>query len=402
MKKRILFVDDEPKVLQGLKRMLRGMLQEWEMMFVGSGKEALEIMNQQTFEVVVSDMRMPGMNGAELLKEIMNRYPQVIRIILSGHSDREMILKSVQTAHQYLSKPCDAETLKATIIHACGLRELLSNDEMKKLVSKMDSLPSLPALYIKMMDELQSPESSIKKVGDIIDKDIAMSAKILQLVNSAFFGIPQHISSPSQAVSLLGLEIVKSLVLSVHVFTQFDQSRLRNIPLDLLWQHCIKVGYLSKRIYEEESNDKKVIGYAMTAGLLHDIGKLILMTNFPEKYESVVSNASKQEILLSKNEIEVFGVTHSEVGAYLLGLWGLPDLIIEAIFYHHKPHQVPGRIFVPLSALHMANTIEHEMYPKRRLGAVQPINSDYIGELGLSERLPVWRDICHKEIEKGV
>lgn len=400
-KKRILFVDDEPRILQGLQRMLRGMRQEWEMMFAESGQKALDILTQRNFDVVVSDMRMPGMNGAELLKEVMNRYPQMIRIVLSGHSDREMILKSVLTAHQYLSKPCDAETLKSTVMRASALRGLLSGNEIKNIVSKMESLPSLPTLYSEIMNELQSPESSMKRVGGIIEKDIGMSAKILQLVNSAFFGLPQHISTPAQAVSLLGLEIVKALVLSVHVFSQFNQSKLKNLSLNSIWQHSETVGNLSKKIYEMESNDKNFISYALIAGLLHDIGKLILMTNFPEKYDSVVSSALHQNIILCDIELEVFGVTHGEVGAYLLGLWGLPDLVVEAIASHHNPRQVPGNTFIPLSAVYVANTLEHEMFPQRRLGAVQPIDTNYLDEIDLAERLPVWMDICQNVIEKG-
>jgi len=381
--------------------MLRGMRQEWEMMFAESGQKALDILTQRNFDVVVSDMRMPGMNGAELLKEVMNRYPQMIRIVLSGHSDREMILKSVLTAHQYLSKPCDAETLKSTVMRASALRGLLSGNEIKNIVSKMESLPSLPTLYSEIMNELQSPESSMKRVGGIIEKDIGMSAKILQLVNSAFFGLPQHISTPAQAVSLLGLEIVKALVLSVHVFSQFNQSKLKNLSLNSIWQHSETVGNLSKKIYEMESNDKNFISYALIAGLLHDIGKLILMTNFPEKYDSVVSSALHQNIILCDIELEVFGVTHGEVGAYLLGLWGLPDLVVEAIASHHNPRQVPGNTFIPLSAVYVANTLEHEMFPQRRLGAVQPIDTNYLDEIDLAERLPVWMDICQNVIEKG-
>ena len=400
-KKQILFVDDEPRILQGLQRMLRGMRQEWEMMFAESGQKALDMMTQHHFDVVVSDMRMPGMSGAELLNEVMNRYPQMIRIVLSGHSDREMILKSVRTAHQYLSKPCDAEALKSTVIQACALRKLLSGNEIKDIVSKMESLPSLPSLYSEIMNELQSPESSVKRVGSIIEKDIGMSAKILQLVNSAFFGLPQHISTPAQAVSLLGLEIVKALVLSVHVFSQFNQSKLKNLSLNLLWQHSETVGHLSKKIYEMESDDKNFISYVLIAGLLHDIGKLILITNFPEKYDSIISTVLQQNIVLHKIELEVFGVTHGEVGAYLLGLWGLSDLIVEAVAYHHNPRQVIGDVFSPLSAVHVANAIEHEMFPKRRLGAVQPIDTSYLDEVDLTERLSVWRDVCQKAVQKG-
>ena len=392
--KRILFVDDEIRVLQGLQRILHGLRHEWDMEFVESGSKAVEMMNQQPFDVVVSDMRMPGMNGAELLEKVMQIYPQTIRIVLSGHSDREMILKSVRTAHQYLSKPCDAETLKSTVIRASKLRELLKGNDIKTLISKMDTLPSLPSLYVEMMDELQSAESSVKNVGHIIEKDIGMSAKILQLVNSAFFGLPRHISNPAQAVSLLGLETVKALVLSVQVFSQFQQSNLKNLSLNLLWKHSMTVGHFSRKIYQNESSDKNFVGYALIAGMLHDIGKLVLVTNFPEKYDSIILLASKHEKALPEIEQNELGTTHAEVGAYILGLWGLPDLIVEAIAYHHAPSQCTEKEFTPLVTVHAANVMEHEMFPNRRMGQPPAIDSDYLVQLGITNKLAVWQKIC--------
>ena len=225
MKKRILFVDDEPKILEGLQRTLRSMRQEWEMQFAGSGQEALECLSKEPFDVVVSDMRMPGMDGAQLLKEVMRLYPQIARIILSGHSDQEIVLKSVRIAHQYLAKPCEAETLKSVVTRTCALRELLADDAVRRMVSNMDSIPSLPSLYAEIMEEIQSPNASIQRVGKIISKDMGMTTKILQLVNSAFFGLRRHVSSPSQAVSLLGLDTIRALVLSVHIFTHFDSQK---------------------------------------------------------------------------------------------------------------------------------------------------------------------------------
>ncbi|MCK5149141.1 HDOD domain-containing protein [bacterium] len=400
-KRKILFVDDEPNILQGLKRMLRSMRHEWEMDFVESGKNALELMTQHPFDVVVSDMRMPGMSGADLLENVMNKYPQTVRIVLSGHSDRDMILRSVRTAHQYLSKPCDAEMLISTVSRACSLREIMLNDEMKRLVSKMDSLPSLPTLYMEIMNELQSPESSMKNVGGIIEKDIGMSAKILQLVNSAFFGLPRHVASPGQAVSLLGMEVVKSLALAVQVFSQFDQSRLKNLSLDALWHHSEAVGHFSKKIYESESKDTNYIGYALIAGFLHDIGKLIFMSNFPEKYDSMIAESREKEIPLSSVELDSFGVTHGEVGAYLLSLWGLPDLVVEAIAHHHSPSRIPVKVLSPLAVVHAANIIEHELSTKENCDIAHPVDIAYFDEAGLADRLSAWKEICLKSIQTG-
>ncbi len=205
---KILFVDDEPNVLSGLQRMLRSMSHEWEMKFAGSGREALDILSNESFNVVVSDMRMSGMNGVELLTEVMKRYPQTVRIVLSGYLDREMILKSVRPVHQFISKPCDAEKLKSAIARTMALRGLLAGGTLKKVVSQMDSLPSLPSVYTEIIDELERPESSIQRVGSIVSRDNGMTTKVIQLVNPAFFGVPRHIANPAQAVVLLGLETI--------------------------------------------------------------------------------------------------------------------------------------------------------------------------------------------------
>ena len=226
MKKRIIFVDDEPNLLKGLSRMLRPLREEWEMLFVGSGSDALAALEKDAFDVVVSDMRMPGMDGAQLLAEVAQRYPQIVRIVLSGHMDKEMIYRSVGRAHQYLAKPCDAARLKSTVARACTIRDSLADKFLKELVAGMKSLPSLPSLYIELVEYLQSPEASIQTVGKIIARDVGMTAKILQLVNSAFFGLSRKVGSPSQAVSLLGLDTIRALVLSVQAFSQFDETNL--------------------------------------------------------------------------------------------------------------------------------------------------------------------------------
>jgi CheY-like chemotaxis protein len=241
-KRRILFVDDEELLLKGLQRMLRSMRHEWEMRFVDNGQAALDLIQKETFDAVITDMQMPGMSGIQLLETVMQEYPDIVRIILSGQLDQEMILKTVRSAHQHLSKPCDADLLKATLAQAFGLRDLLADENIQKLVSRIESLPSLPSLYLEIMEELQSANTSFKKIGVIIAKDVGMTAKILQMVNSAFFGLRRQISNPQDAVSYLGFETIKSLVLSAKIFSQFDQKKLPGFSLDNLWNHSMLTG----------------------------------------------------------------------------------------------------------------------------------------------------------------
>jgi HD-like signal output (HDOD) protein len=394
MKRKILFVDDEPNVLGGLQRMLRSMRHEWEMSFVGGGREALEVLAREPFDVVVTDMRMPGMDGANLLAEVMSRYPKTVRIILSGHSDREVIMKSIGPAHQYLSKPCDADIVKATVVRACALRDLLANETLKRLASQMQSLPSLPSLYLELMTELQSPDSSITRVGEIISQDVGMTAKILQLVNPSFFGVRDHISSPAEAARLLGLDTIRALVLSVHVFSELDQIRVPGFSPDALWSHSFGVGNVSQRISRTENQEHRVADESLMAGLLHDSGKLVLASNVPDQYAQALTLGRRKNVSELEAEQEIFGTTHAEVGGYLLGLWGLPDSIVGAVAFHHCPSKWLGQVFSPLTAVHVANVLEREHSDRGTGTELPPIDYNYLSKLGLAGRLPAWRDLC--------
>lgn len=393
--RRILFVDDEPNILLGLQRMLRSVRHEWDMTFVGSGQEALQILEKSTYDVVVSDMRMPVMDGAQLLAEVQRLYPQTIRIILSGYSNQELILKSVGPVHQFLAKPCDAEEIKGTVARACALREMVSDKGLERLVSRLQTLPSVPSLYTAVVKELQNPNSSLKQIGEIISRDVGMAAKILQLVNSAFFGLRNHVSSPAEAVSLLGLDIVKALVLSVHIFSQYPGSRLSSFSIDELWLHSMKVGSNSQSISKRESQDRSASDDALMAGLLHDSGKVVLAANLPAQYGSAMSLANEKGICLEAAEREVLGTSHAEVGGYLLGLWGLPGPIVEAVSFHHHPGKSLGQTFAPLTAVHAANALDHEKTNDPTHGKASPIDMDYLLSVKMAGRIPEWEKICN-------
>ena len=291
MKRRILFVDDEPMVLKGLQRTLRKMRQDWDMTFVSSGREALNVLGKKPMDVIVSDLRMPEMDGGRLLAEVKKQHPHVVRIILSGQLDQEMTLKSVQLAHQSLSKPCDAEVLKHTLAKLFALRDFLSDESIKSIISQIESLPSLPSIYTEIVTEMQSDDPAIKKVGEIISKDLSMTAKILQMVNSAFFGLFRKIKSPEQAVMMLGLETIKALVLSVKIFSEFNQKNFSWFKIDDLFNHSLAVSLYAKTIIKNENLDQGLINNSMMAGLLHDLGKLILATNFEKPYRQVLAEA---------------------------------------------------------------------------------------------------------------
>ena len=384
--KRVLFVDDETKVLGGLERMLYALRNEWQMEFVASGAEALDRLAHAEFDVLVTDIRMPVMSGIELLTEVVERYPQVIRMVLSGTVSMDLTLRSAALAHQYLMKPCDAATLRAKVEHAFSLRVMLADRSLKQLVSRIPNLPSVPAIYVRLLEALRSTDVSARDIGHIIEQDIGMTAKILQLVNSSFLGITRRISTPGEAVAYLGVDAVRSLTLSASIFSQFHPKNLPGFSVEALQEHSLKVGALSSEIATSLEWSKAAVNDTFVGGLLHDTGKLILAHHLPDRYREVLARA-QHGVSVREAEKEMFGTTHAEVGGYLLWLWGVPDEITEVAAMHHQlppdRHQAPG----PVAAVHVANALVHQRVE-------QDLDQELLATMGWTEKLPEWQARC--------
>lgn len=392
-KKKIVFVDDEPNILDGLRRMLRSLRTEYDMYFASGGREALELMAKDRFDVVISDMRMPGMDGAQLLETIQKEHPHTIRIMLTGQADEDSIMRTVGVVHQFLAKPCDPEKLKTILIQTSALQDIMSDGRLKDLISQIGTLPSLPTVYAKLQKAIVSPDVEISEVAGIIEQDIAMSAKVMQLVNSAFFGIYTKVESPARAVKLLGLETIKILVLGLEIFSQVK------IPhdifhIDTLWSHSLTVGKIARAIAGHETEDKDLINNAFLAGILHDIGKLVLGAHLPEQYRQVIDLAREQEITLPEAEQAIFGASQSAVGAYLIGLWGFSSPIVEAIGFHHTLEKYPATSFTPALAVHVANVLYYRIRQDEIIGRSQDLHMPVIERLALQDKVAAWEQIC--------
>ena len=390
MPRRILFVDDEPMLLSGLKRSLHAMRQEWDMTFVPGGHEALQAMAEGPFDIVVTDMRMPVMDGAQLLEEIKIKYPQCLRFVLSGQADRDAILKTVNPAHQFLSKPCEGAELKKRLTRALTIRNLLQNEELRQLVSKLESLPTLPTLYTQLTKELDSDDPSLARIGQLVSEDMALTAKILQLVNSAFFGFSGQVSSASRAVGLLGLDIIKALIVSTHVLREFQTDLLTAADVDYLWKHSLTVAGYAKSIATMEKADQRLVDDCFTAGLLHDLGKLILASAMRDKYRNVLSSVKESGTNLVTAEVQMLGCSHAEVAAYLLSLWGLPDTVIEGVAWHHHPSDSMKSEFSTVVAAHVANIYDEEQNPHWMIDSTV-LDLEYLRTIGGVEREKEWR-----------
>ncbi len=333
--KRILFVDDEQQVLDALRDSLRKQRRDWHMVFARGGTAALEQMARSApFDVVVSDMRMPEMDGAELLRRVKELYPSTTRIVLSGQAEQEMVVRALPISHQYLSKPCRAETLLQVVERVCALRTLLPDPSMQKLVGDLDTLPSAPASYHELMRVLAKPNTSHAEICRIVECDAALHAKVLQLANSAFFGLPQRVGSAQSAIKFLGLELIKALAVANHVFSEaLVMPALPGFSLEELQTDALLVAELAKQLAPDSQHGEQ----AFTAGFLRDVGQMVLALRAREPFAQALRQAAERGCPLHKVEKELLGSSHAEVGAFLLGTWGLPPAIVAAVAHHHAP-----------------------------------------------------------------
>ena len=400
-KRNILFVDYDPQILQGLQWMLNSMRNKWEMKFVEGGAAALSLLQNEPIDIVVTDMRMPGIDGIQLLSEIKQQFSEVVRIALSGYFDKQMIMMSVSLAHQFYAKPCDPQTLISAISRVCSISDLLGDQTLKKLVTQISSLPSLPVLYVQLQQVIQDEDSSFNLVAEIISKDMGMTAKVLQLANSAFFGLPRKINSPKEAILFIGLKTLEALILSVHIFDQFKNASRFASFLNNLWLHSQATAGIARAICQREGTDRSEACYAAMAGFLHDCGKLVLADNFPDKYDQALFLSEQDRIPLYQAEEKIFGAHHGSVGGYLLGIWGLPDQMIEAVSYHHQPHFSPLDYFDVLTAVHAANALEQKEVALEEKGNKSVVNKSYLLKLGMLNRLPDWQTMVKEFKGKG-
>lgn len=356
MKETILFVDDELNLLQGLQRSLRSKRNEWDMTFVSSPHEAISLMKRQCFDVVVTDMRMPEMDGADLLDEVKKICPRSVRIILSGQAETATIIKSIGSAHQYLSKPCDPELLQATINRASKLRRIMGNHELEHFISQLQSIPSQAQAYDKVKEELASNTPSLEIIANTISEDIGMSTKVLQLTNSSFFGQKSEVTSAQNAVRILGIDLLRRLFEIENVFIRSKDNAISTLDLKRLHERGKSVANFAMRVATLEGVSRSAAVECSNTGLVCRIGCIVLALY---ALEHNMSNICFNEECQASVEVErkTFGTSHSEIGGYLLGLWGLPKQIVDAASRHHECTSIDDDEFSILKALQIGECL---------------------------------------------
>lgn len=398
---RLLFVDDETRILDGLRRMLRSQREVWEMDFVTSGAQALELLDRQPIDVIVSDMRMPEMDGAELLSEVRRRHAEVVRVVLSGHADRDLILKAIPATHLYLSKPCDPDVLRSAIERSACLRALLTDRRIRQHVSQCAALPSAPRVYEQLLLELNLDDgSTIARVAQLIERDVALAAHILRLVNAGFFGLPRSIASLEKAVGYLGLDTLRSVVLAAEIQRSFRGGVGHEAELARIWAHSARTGHLAERIAQRLGWDVAVSTELFCAGLVHEAGRLLFEVERPALVGALhaLREAEPESPATQLEQRVLDGVSLSAVGAYILGLWGLPIRVVEMVLHHRAPDRSPPAERQVVAALHVANALAGECERADSRPIDDQLDQQLVASLGWTEYLAEWRAYALEQV----
>lgn len=334
MSKKILFVDDEILILKALRRLLEDT--EFSVRTAENGAEALSMLAEENADLIVSDLKMTGMDGYELLRIVREKYPSMIRVVLSGNFDEGMLLKiqHKSLARLYLLKPWHNEELLASIRQLFEVEKMLQKRNLLVMINKIGTLPS-PSKTYNRFKALVEQGAGLKEIASVLEEDLSIAAKILQIANTAFYGA--RTGSVKQAITYLGITNISNIVLSANIIDGLNpQTQSGRNAAEIIWKHSDSTNkitmYLHKKIFNAQIPDTSAV-----AGLLHDVGRVVLQNSFVQESRKLFSAMRNEDLYEYFEKSEPLNVTHQEVGGYLLKWWELPYPIVESALFHHDP-----------------------------------------------------------------
>jgi len=384
--KSILLAITDPQTLVDINQALGA---EWETTSVASEADALAQLERRSFDALLVDFNLGSLDASELLNQTLDKRPETIRFLLAYEADLALVAAKVLGAHHILPKPIEPASLKSRIEN--GVSDSNSDQSDSDTATDIVAAPTMPSVYSEVLKALDLPDVTSEQVGEIIGGDEALTIEVLRLTKSTYLGLPSDITDPIEAVESLGLEAVKALVMALRFLAERSNTKPGYLSLDQIWQHSKNVAQIARDLVLFETKDRKLASQALAAGLLHDLGKVVLVTNFDDLYGRVHSLARKQPVPLWDIEKEMFGANHGEIGACMVGMWNLPSAIVEAAAFHHEPPLGEHEELTPLAAVHIANVLEHQLRPSDEFRVAPIISTAFLNDLGLLQRLPVWR-----------
>jgi HD-like signal output (HDOD) protein len=384
--KRILFIDDEPALLDSLTRVMRPLKNEWEI-DVQKPSEALERLKHERYDVIVTDLRLPVLNGMPVVSQVMERQPDSIRVAFRPSEPANQQTQSLLGANQHvIARSADLENLRETVERISRMRDRLHDDNMRALISEIDGLPAVPAVCQELNRTLAQDDFSMRDVASVVEKDPALCAKILQLVNSPFFGLNRKLTQLHDAVSFLGTSMLKNLVASVTLWRTLEGIRPSAIAqLQRVHARCQRVGGLARRMMAKERARAEE---AFVSGLLHDIGVTMLIAYLPERYDRISAEMLNTGLSFYEVERSLYSLDHAEIGAHLLDAWGLPFQVLEAVAFHSSAPNLRHTRLEPADAVYIAQALLDAR--DRSLELDECIDETYLEQLGVAGQFAEW------------
>jgi HD-like signal output (HDOD) protein len=389
--KTILLAIADPQALADISEALGT---GWMPTAVRNEPEAVSQLKRFSFNAFLVDFNLGSPDASELLDLALAEHPETARFLMAYEADLSLVAAKVNGPHHLLSKPLEFALLKNRIEEGVAEQNSNGTEQGKDAAGGQRASTKIPPVYAEVLKALEAPEVTSEQVGELIGTDEALTAEVLRLACSSKLGLPRNFSGPAEAVESLGMGAVKTLVMALRHLAEHSQLKPGYLSLDALWQHSTRVAQLARDLVLFETKDRSLAEEAFAAGLVHDLGKVVLVKNFDDLYGRVHSLARNQPVALWDVEREMFGANHGEIGGCLVGMWNLPGPVVEATAFHHEPTAVASPQLTALAAVQIADVLEHELWPSEEFKVAPAMDTGLLSGLGLLERLPVWRAAC--------
>ena len=393
-KKRILLVGENPLLKRQMDDMARQASLLWEFSTAPTPAVALKILGDQPFDGFVLEASEEDIRTGEFFTTLARQNPQAIGYLCCHPKEIEGYQRSVGGRIYYLSNQWDSEGTESAMRRAFLLVQLERSAPLRVLAQRIGETPRLPQLYSDILRQLESPDSDLERIAQLLSTDPATCATLLKGANSALYGLAQPTTNVFDAVMTLGLEQTKAIVLYSQFLTQLNAAACQAFSVDDMWYHALQTASFARWITKEETRVQRSVDAAYTAGLLHDLGKFILAANLPSEFGAIIAQARAQGKPPGEVEQETFGTTHAELGALLMARWELPFPIVEAIAWHHAPLNSKSKVFDSLTAVHVANVFAHELDSGQTKQKPPKVDSLYLVSVSKFNRLRPWRTTC--------
>jgi HD-like signal output (HDOD) protein len=395
---RILFVDDEPHVLTAVKRLLRTLDYPWHVEYADGGLAALGALERERFDVVVSDLRMPHLDGAELLAQVKRDQPGAIRLLLSGQADAEAPSAALLVAHQLLPKPCDAATLSAAIHRARVIRGIIADDTIQRISDRMGQLPAPPRIYWEITRAGGHAGPALRETVALIERDHDVATRLVDLANWPYASLARRARTVEEAAEVLGADVVRAFAVAATAFTRWPT---HGLPPELSFANLRAHTFTTARIARRIAIRPEDAAPAFAAALLHDLGHLVIAVSFPERLPAILQRTSRGE-LTAQAQTRELGFDHAAIGAYLLGIWGLPVVLVEAVADQLAPSCRPRTTLDVAGLLHVASALASEHLPPSWGSPRAPwLDMQYLQRIGVADRMPQWHWVAQEEAEEA-